>query len=44
MKQGGCLSPKLFSVYVNHLIMKLHNINLGCRYGNEYYGCVLLGY
>ena len=36
VKQGGCLSPNLFSVYVNHLITKLRNSNLGCRYGNEY--------
>ena len=38
VKQGGCLSPNLFSVYVNHLITKLHSSNLGCRYGNEYMG------
>ena len=38
VKQGGCLSPNLFSVYVNHLITKLRNSNLGCRYGNEYMG------
>ena len=38
VKQGGCLSPNLFSVYVNHLITKLRSSNLGCRYGNEYMG------
>ena len=38
MKQGGCLFPNLFSVYVNHFITKLHSSNLGCRYGNEYMG------
>ena len=38
VKQGGCLSPNLFSVYVNHLIKKLRNSNLSCRYGNEYMG------
>ena len=38
MKQGGCLSPNLFSVYVNHEIIKLCSNNLGCRYGNEYMG------
>ena len=36
--QGGCLSPNLFCVYVNHLITKLRNSNFGCRYGNEYMG------
>ena len=38
VKQGGYLSPNLFSVYVNNLITKLRNSNLGCRYGNEYMG------
>ena len=38
VKQGGYLSPSLFSVYVNQLITTLRNINLGCRYGNEYMG------
>ena len=38
VKQGGCLFPNLFSVYVNHLITKLGSSNLGCRYGNEYMG------
>ena len=37
VKQGGCLSPKLFSVYVNQLITKLRSSNLGCRYGNDNY-------
>ena len=36
VKQGGCLSLNLFSIYVNHLITKLRNSNLGCRYGTEY--------
>ena len=30
VKQGGCLSHNLFCVYVNHLIKKLRNCNLGC--------------
>ena len=38
VKQGRCLYPNLFSVYVNNLITKLRNSNLGCRYGNEYMG------
>ena len=35
VKQGGCLSPNLFSVYVNNLITKSRNSYLVCRYGNE---------
>ena len=35
VKQGGCLSPNLFSVYLNKLIEILRNCNIGCRYGNH---------
>ena len=38
VKQGGCLSPSLFSVYLNNLIVKLRNNNIGCRYRSEYMG------
>ena len=36
VKQGGCLSPNLFYVYLNKLILR--NCNIGCRYGNHYMG------
>ena len=38
VKQGVCLSPSLFSVYLNNLIVKLRNSNIGCRYRSEYIG------
>ena len=38
VKQGGCLSPTLFSVYLNKLIEILRSSNIGCRYGNHYIG------
>ena len=38
VKQGGCLSPTLFSVYMNELIEILRKNNIGCRYGSEYMG------
>ena len=38
VKQGGCLSSSLFSVYLNNLIVKLRNSNIGCRYRSEYMG------
>ena len=38
VKQGGCLSPSLFSGYLNNLIVKLRNSNIGCRYRSEYMG------
>ena len=39
IKQGGCLSPSLFSVYLSNRIGKFRNINIGCRYRSEC-GCV----
>ena len=38
VKQGGCISPTLFSVYLNGLIEKLKRNNIGCRYGSEFLG------
>ena len=38
VKQGGCLSLNLFSVYLNRLIEILRKCNIGCRYGNHYMG------
>ena len=38
VKQGGCLSPSLFSIYLNNLIFNLRNSNIGCKYGSEYMG------
>ena len=38
VKQGGCLSPNLFSVYLNKLIKILRKCNIGCRYRNHYMG------
>ena len=38
VKQGGCVSPNIFSVYLNKLIEILKNCNIGCRYGSHYMG------
>ena len=38
VKQGGCLSPSLFSIYLNNLKINLRNINIGCKYGSKYMG------
>ena len=38
VKQGGCLSPTLFSLYINNLINILRQNNIGCRYGPHYMG------
>ena len=36
LKQGGCILPTFFSVYLNGLIEKLRKNNIGCRCGSEF--------
>ena len=38
VKQGGVLSPILYSVYVDNLIRMLRDSKIGCMYNNEYIG------
>ena len=38
VKQGGVLSPILYSVYTDNLIQILRKSNIGCRYNNQYMG------
>ena len=38
VKQGGCISPTFFSVYLNELMKKQRKNNIGCRYGSEFMG------
>ena len=38
VKQGGCISPTFFSVYLNGLIEKPKKNIIGCRYGSEFMG------
>ena len=38
VKQGGCLSPSLFSIYLYNFILNLRNSNIGCKYGSEHMG------
>ena len=40
VKQGGVLSPTLFSIYINELLDNLKNSGYGCRIGDKYVGCV----
>ena len=40
VRQGGVLSPVLFAVYVNDLILKLISANLGCRIGDTSICCL----
>lgn len=41
VRQGDTLSPKLFSLYINSLITRLKDLNVGCHIHGEFYGCFL---
>jgi hypothetical protein len=40
VKQGGILSPTLFTCYVDDMLKRLKSSKIGCHCGNEYLGCV----
>ena len=41
VRQGGVLSPVLFAIYMDVLIVRLRDAGYGCRLLNEFYGCML---
>ena len=41
VRQGGILSPTLFNIYVDSLIVTLRNKRLGCFVKNAYIGCIM---
>ena len=41
VRQGGVLSPILFTVYIDVVIENLKTCGLGCSINNVYLGCVL---
>lgn len=41
VRQGGLLSPVLFAVYMDTLILRLRNCGLGCKIAEQYYGCLV---
>ena len=40
VKQGGILSPVLFGLYLDELIVRLRNSGLGCKLGPHFLGCI----
>ncbi len=38
VKQGGVLSPILFAVYMDGLLVRLQTGGIGCHVGNKYTG------
>ena len=41
VRQGGVLSPFLFAIYVDDVIVNLHDKRLGCSVGGSYIGCLM---
>ena len=44
VRQGGVLSPVLFSVYVDELIVKLRSSGYGIYIGSLFCGCIFNAY
>ncbi len=42
VRQGGVVSPIMFTIYMDELIIRLEKSGYGCFIGHEFYGC--LGY
>ena len=40
-KQGGILSPNLFTLYMNDLIVRLRNSGLGCHWLSLFMACIM---
>ena len=41
VRQGGVISPVLFTVYVDDIIERLNDSKLGCFIGDLYLGCIM---
>ena len=40
VRQGAVLSPSLFSLYLNSLLLQLEKSGYGCHVGNFFYGAL----
>jgi len=41
VRQGGLLSPLLFTIYIDVLIIRLRQSGLGCKLLQQYFGCIV---
>ncbi len=38
VRQGGVVSPVMYTVYIDELILELKMSGIGCHIGHKYYG------
>jgi len=41
VRQGTCLSPDIFNMFLNAFVVNLRQSDIGCHILNMYYGCLL---
>ena len=41
VRQGSCLSPTIFNIFINAFIIQLRLLDVGCHLGTQYIGCLL---
>ena len=41
VRQGGCMSPTIFNMFINAFIVQLRQLSVGCFIGTEFVGCLL---
>jgi len=41
VRQGSCLSPAIFNIFMNAFIVNVRQSDIGCHILNMYYGCLL---
>ena len=41
VRQGSCLSPAIFNVFMNIFITQLKSLGIGCCISSMYLGCIL---
>ena len=41
VRQGSCLSPNIFNIFINAFVIQLRELAMCCHLGTEFVGCLL---